>query len=181
MSIRKLLYTCSSIVVSSWIAAFVTGRIATYHQFYTDHSADYHEASFLLTEVCFNDTIKARLGSNAIMCEQASRTLAIIPMLNALYSTASVTYLCGSTSCSDLFLHITSSWSSFIFTVGFTLAVSPVLYRKLFKWGVKRVRQRRRHNHLSHYYDPSWAQDEELLPQIATPVNMPSISKEKIH
>jgi len=163
------------VIVSSWIAAFVTGRIATFHQFYNVHSAEYNEAAFLLTEVCFNDTIKARLGSNVIMCEQASRTLAIIPILNALYSTAAVTYICGSTSCSDLFLHITSSWSSFIVTVGFTLAVSPVLYRKLFKWGVKRVRERRRRKQLSHhYYDPdaSWDSEEESqLPQIATPVN----------
>jgi len=185
--LRSLALTCVSIVLSSWLAAFATGRVATCHTFYTEHASVYREASFLLSEVCFNDTIKANLGSNGYMCEQAARSLAITPILRALYSTAEVTYLCGQSSCTELYHSITASWSSFFVTVALTLAVSPVLYRKLIRWGVRSVRRRRRKgdNHLVPYTEDEWSDGWEL-PLTAHHVGAPrahvwgAVTKQKV-
>ena len=137
------LKTCVSIVLSSWMAAFVTGRVALIHTWYTIHKKDYSEAAFIFNEICNNDTLKANLGKQMGVCDHAARDISIWPTIQALYSTASETYLCGNVACLDLWHDITSSFSSFLVTVAVTVLISPVVYRKILGWMYSKATKKR--------------------------------------
>jgi hypothetical protein len=168
----NIVRTCLSIVCSSWMAAFITGRVALFHQWYTVHHRSFGESMFIWEEICRNDTMKANLGEHVRVCDQAVRTLAIWPGVQAIYSTAAETYLCGDTSCTELFRDMTASWSSFIVTVALTLAISPVLYRKAIGWCFNKAVQQRVKNNVwdSHPDDRMYSDDRMHLPNYATPV-----------
>ena len=175
MALWKLVFSCVQIVCSSWMAAFVTGRIALFHQWYTVHQKDYLEARFVIEELCRNDTIKANLGSRSVLCDDASHNVAIWPIVQAVYSTAERTYLCGNESCITLFHEITSTWTSFVLTIVVTLAISPVLYRKALRWIWGKAATKAHRPTYDSVSDWHYG-----LPELATPAPPPLILKEKV-
>ena len=116
------------IILTMWLASFLSSRGLLFMKEYAIAKKHFKDDIFTLTAICNNNDIKANLGKNAHICEQAQINVEVYPWQTAFQKVVDNTYLCGNTPCLDLFDQATQSFHTITFSL-LALCISPyVLY-----------------------------------------------------
>jgi len=138
-------------VTSLWLASLLSSRVILFSEEYAKASKYYEDDVFTLHSICNNNHIKANLGKNAHICDQAAINVKIAPWQTALHGVVKNTYLCGNEECIQLLLEATSSMNSLIFSI-VVMCISPWVFIWLFNYFFRKVdhhRARRKVQQLS--------------------------------
>ena len=125
-------------VTSLWLASLLSSRVLLFSEEYAKSSKAYEDDVFTLQSICDNNHIKANLGKNAHICDQAAINVKIHPWQTALQQVVQSTYLCGDESCVNLLLDATSSINSLIFSI-VVMCISPWAFIWLFNYFFRKV------------------------------------------
>ena len=156
------------VVVNVWLFFFLAGRNMLFTKEYAIAEQHYKDDLFTLHALCDNNDIKANLGKNIHICDQASINVHIKPWITAAHSVMKQTYLCGNVQCMDLYSEITSSIHKIVFA-GLLLILCPYLVYAFYQFcsrnvaharAKKRVYSLTNINHLD--------MDDTVLPMMAT-------------
>jgi hypothetical protein len=112
------------VVVNVWLFFFLAGRVLLFSKEYAIAEQHFKDDQFTLRALCDNNDIKANLGKNIHICDQASINVHIQPWVTATHSVMKQTYLCGNVQCMDLYSDITSSVHKIVFT-GILIVLCP--------------------------------------------------------
>ena len=119
-------------VTSVWLASFVSSRILLFSEEYARSVKDWDDDAFTLHTICGNHRVKANMGKNSHICEEAKVNVSIQPWQTAAMKVINATYLCGNAPCSDMMHQMTSSTHSLLLTIALTM-VSPFLFMRIFE------------------------------------------------
>ena len=152
------------VVVNVWLFFFLSGRIMLFSKEYAMADQHYKDDLFTLRALCDNNDIKANLGKNIHICDQASINVNIQPWVTAAHSVMKQTYLCGNVQCMDLYSEITSSVHNIVFT-GILIIMCPYFAYALYKCCSRKVahaRAKQRVHYITNHMD------DTVLPMMST-------------
>ena len=78
--------------------------------------------------LCADNHVRASLGKNAVVCEDAAAGLALPPWQTAVARTASLVHLCGLTSCADFIGDVTRTLTGTVLLVAVVVSVPTALF-----------------------------------------------------
>jgi len=110
-----------------WFASVLAYLSVEFLRGYSEAVSDWSDDTYTAA-LCADNHVRASLGKNAAVCEDAAAGLALPPWQTAVARTASLVHLCGLTSCADFIGDVTRTLTGTVLLVAVVVSVPTALF-----------------------------------------------------